>query len=431
MELLMSLRVSITVLFFSIPLFTAAQIQLEPPLLLEQSDQELHFSINNQHVMVFDSEGDVHLVYFIPDDVSSPPENRMFYLHVDDGVITEALPVTHSVDSGGGRHPSLIIDANDTIHVTWQDYRHTSAFGNYIDNTEIYYNRKFREGEFSDTDIRISNTNAAHLGDNGFVPVIEVDSAGRVHIIWYDFNRNGSNAEVYLRSSDDAGEFADETGIEQFRITNLHNGSETVSHWMPTMISVSEGLYTVWGRREGFTGTLALEGCLISAEGDISEIDPIGTGGTFLDPPRLAADQQGNIAMVYARREDDQWRITMQYKPAGQSWSEPMDINQSNNNSTQPNLSFDDEGNLFIVWQEAVGFDQIRLAKVNPVSGTILFQQSLTTEEVDAKTPVIAFDSTLHRMTIAWIQQVFDSTEWQMVLVQQEVTAVLDWSIYD
>lgn len=174
----------------------------------------------------------------------------------------------------------FVLDSQDTVHAVWQDYRHTTALGKWIDNIEIYYDRKPADGAFMDADIRVSHTGADHAGDNGYVPRAAVDSRDRIHIVWYDFTANGSRADIYWRASDEQGLFPDHAGIEQFKITSFESGDTFDSYWLPDLaVLPDDSLYVVWGFLRGFTGIFQLQGRRITPNGLLEPVEIIAEKG--------------------------------------------------------------------------------------------------------------------------------------------------------
>jgi predicted metalloendopeptidase len=75
--------------------------------------------------------------------------------------------------------------------VAWHDYRHATAAGNWMDNTEIYADRRPAGGAFSALDLRLTATAAGGLGDKASRRN-SPPTRCRIHLAWYDFHYYGT-----------------------------------------------------------------------------------------------------------------------------------------------------------------------------------------------------------------------------------------------
>ncbi|HQO34843.1 MAG TPA: hypothetical protein PLG59_09290 [bacterium] len=395
--------VIVLLLLFALP---AWAVDFQEEIIIQQSENPIEFPINTHGTAAVDSTGRLHLVYGIRDQTGSPPQNQVWYCEVGpDGNVSVPIRVDNAT-IGGGRHPCLAVDSEDTVHVVWHDYRHTTFAGHWMDNTEIYYDRKPVDGVFSDSDVRISDTRAGHLGDNGYAPQIAVGPDGRVHIAWYDFTLDGNTADVYLRSSTLSGEFPPQVGIEPFRITSIGSGSTYTANWMPSLAALPSGeMYVLWGFVEGWQGNFELRGYTVSADGVARPVEQVAEdGGSFLDPHRLTADRQGNLGLVYSKRVDTQKRIFLQYRPNGAGWSAPIRVDNGNTDATQPDLAFDSRGQAHIVWQEDIGGAyRVMYAILSPGDLSIESPVALSRMEADARTPAIALNPRTDGISVLWL----------------------------
>lgn len=405
MKSCLSIQIILLIFYwFNPPCYTR---EWSEPLVIHQDGAGLQLAYNPRGAIGVDSRGRVHLVYEITDDVSSPPDNQCWYRAIVNGQVSDPMRID-SGPFGGGRHPVLALDSQDGVHVVWQDYRHTTALGKWIDNIEIYYDRKAADGAFSDTDLRISHTGADHAGDNGYVPRAALDSRDRVHIVWYDFTANGSQADIYWRASDEQGLFPDHAGIEEYKITSFESGDTFDSHWLPDLAMLpDDSLYIVWGFLRGFTGIFQLQGRKIAPDGHLEPVEIIADqGGRHSDPPRLAADRFGNLGLVYVTRAGDLYHIQFQYRPAGGAWGSPSMVNDGSLDSTQPNLAFDSTGQVWIAWQEDLGGqNQIRLAVWNPASGRFESSEIISDKFEDARTPALALHPATDQVHLVWLRR--------------------------
>lgn len=409
---------------------TAHTADFEEARDITRQSEEIEFARNTQGTCAIDSLGRLHIVYAAPDESTDPPQDRVWYQMVPPDGSPELRVRVDDGRRGGGRHPELAIDGDDGIQVVWQDFRHSTAAGNGFDNIEIYYDRKPRDGSFASEDIRITHTQAGHLGDSGYMPMVATGTDGRVHIAWHDFTINGNNADVYFRSSNDAGEFPSHVGIEEYRITDAVSGDGFASNWMPSLGILDDGsVYVVWGFLTGWQGAFDLQGRIIDAAGTQGNVEVFGEGGFFLDPPRLDYDQSGNLGLVYTARMDGQSQVRFQYRPVGGPWSEPLLVSSGDIDAEQPDVALDSIGAAHLVWQEDLGGEyEVHFASLDPVNGALDARQVLSTPETDARTPVIAVHPNTDRIHVVWIERSFENeNERAIVLRSERLTRIHEW----
>ncbi len=421
------MRLILLILLLTISPFVRA-VDFDAAILITQHFEEISFARNPQNAIQITDDGTVHLVYTIADTSVPVPNTSIYYQSIQNGLING--PVRINSSGTNANHPAMKIGEDGIVHVVWQDSRHSTPSGNWVDNIEIYYDRKSPEGDFLDNDNRITKTQANHLGDNGFAPQLEITDNGIIHIVWYDFHTNGNNADVYLRSSDSEGDFPAVEGIDEFRITNIETGDNFLSHWLPTISGFADGLYVLWGFQEGFTTIFEMQGMEITGSNQ-KDIETIGKGGKLLDPLRLASDHQGNIGCVYGNIVENQSVIEFRYRTETTDWSKPLRVNSGFNHATQPHLAFDLDGNAHAVWQEDIGgVFEIRYAEIDPVTMSIITQQKFSNEESDRRTPVIGINPQTSRIHIAWIDH-WPLEGRAVYLMQETVTSILEWNQID
>lgn len=378
-----------------------------------------------------DGNGSVHLVYTENGEGNTPPLSKIWYRTLVDQDISEPIRVDSS-NHIGGKHPCLAIDSNNTIHVAWQDYRHTTSAGNFIDNVEIYYDRKPVNQTFSENDVRISHTNAGHLGDNSYTPQITIGTDNQIHMIWFDFTENGENAEVYLRSHPLSGDFPDIIGVDDFRITSAESNQPFSSKWFPSLAVLPNGsVYAIWGTRTGFQGSFTIEGREVKQDRTLVDVETIALEAAhILDPPRLAGDKQGNVGTIYPKYINGTYQIFFQYRSTGQNWSEPIQISQSGFDATQPDLAFDINGHVNLVWQRDIGgIQQIQFTRFDPNQPYDSKIQALSSSQSDARTPVIATDPQTGIVHIVWIEHL-ENGQRSIMHKKEESTILQEWLMY-
>ncbi len=411
----------------SLCLFAHA-VEFEDAKVLVETDQPIELARNPRGAIVVDSSGTAHVVYFKIDN-ASVADNQILYVSSNGGEGRGPVRVDSS-DASGGRHPFMAIGPNDEVFTVWQDNRHTTAAGNFFDNIEIYLDHKPAGGSFSDADIRLSNTNSGHAGDNGFTPTVAVGDDGVVHVVWYDFARDGELSFVYSRSSV-GGEFDDASGIEPFRITGADMGGADVSHWMPDIVALPNGAaYVAWGMIDGFQGYFELQGRRINGDGSLSSIEPAAAeGATFFDPPRLAAGANGAVYLAYSNQVDGLSHVFVQRRSSGGVWSDPIAIDDGAFAASQISV-VESGGSLYAVWQEDLGgVFQIMVGVIDVTTFDLRERMVLSDDLADARTPSIAVNPSGDSLSVVWLERDDDGTR-RLMLKRKSNTTIPHWGLY-
>lgn len=408
-------------------LLTAAAVEFDAPIVLVESEQAIEFARNPRGAMGVDAQGQVHLVYSTPNDET--PGGLILYVLYAQGQV-QAM---EQVDNGplGGKHPFMDVSVDGDIAVVWQDYRNTTAVGNYIDNIEIYLDSMTVDGAFLDSDIRISHTNATHNGDNGYTPALSISPNGTAYVTWYDFSLDGNNSNIYVRSSSSG--FEDVIGIEPFRITGQDKGGELTSHWMPDIAGTEDGAYVVWGVQENFQSYLRLQGRMVHADGTLGEVEEIvQDASTFFDPPRVITNKQSDVLLAFSQRVDGLNHVYLKRRNSSGEWSQAVRIDDGSLSASQ--LSMVNAGEtLYAVWQEDLGgIYQIAFGVINADTLKVVERTYLSGDFDDARTPTIAIQPLANgygQLSVAWIER--DDEGNRSIILHQELQSVVsDWELH-
>lgn len=418
--------ISLIALVLWIPPLFAQTVEFGGEIRLAGPVEGMEFSRNPHGNLVIGPGGALQLAYSSPSPAGEEPSGIIHHLEYRDG----GIPVFSRVnaESPGGRHPSIAVTADGTVHIAWQDSRHTTAAGNWIDNLEIYYSYKPEDGDFSGNEIRLTHTSAGHAGDNGFAPQIAVDREDRVHVTWIDFNLNGNNANVYLRSSGPGGEFEPVEGIDSFRLTQHDGANDFSSAWLPAIAFGGNRHYIVWGFLAGTAGMFELRG-MFAGDAEAETISE--SGGRLLDPHRLAADARGTMGLVYPiLNEDLTFGIEFRHRPAGGVWGPPLRVDSGERAASQPDAALDPNGFAWAVWTEdAGGVFEVMLAQIDTAGLEVLSRQVVSAPDADARTPVIAADPSNGRKTISWIDR-RDPEGQAIYTVRERLANIEDWTMH-
>ena len=133
--------------------------------------------------IAIDSQDNVHLVWLDRREGGTNAEIYYEKLDNDGNTLVDDLRLTFA--DGSSVRPSMIMDSEDNIHVTWYDDRDDPNAGGTIggvsSNHEIYYKKIDNNGTTIIDDIRV--TNADGLSQR---PYLDIDSNDDVHISFMD-----------------------------------------------------------------------------------------------------------------------------------------------------------------------------------------------------------------------------------------------------
>lgn len=339
-------------------------------------------------VMAFDTLGNLHVVYWSGGIETKPVTSPSFIYHrlrPPGGAWSPQVSIDDSfigVDKIGGRHPSLAIDPDDTVHVVWHDHRHSTAPA-WIDNLEIYMDSRPAAGSFSATDLRLTNSTAVHLGDNGFTPQIAAEASGRLHVVWYDFNQDFNFSDIYLLASDLSGVFTTASPVATAQLTDASTRGANPSYTLPDIAVDAAGTrHLVWVR--GFaTGADLYYASVASGSGSTTEqlLSPAATD--FLDPPKIEVAQNGDVWIVYGEESgtpDSSEDVILLRKRAGQaSFDPPIAAVARAGRQFAPDFVIDDAGLVHLVWVEKVASGtSVRYGVYDPNAGALTREMTVT-----------------------------------------------------
>ncbi|RYC13329.1 PKD domain-containing protein [Nocardioides zhouii] len=111
--------------------------------------------------------------------------------------------------------------------------------------------------------------------------------------------------------------------------------------------------------------------------------------------PRLAVDRAGNVTAIWARQEGGTTNRVIQTatRPAGGTWSAPVDLTATNRSSDLPQVALDPAGNATAVWAGSNGTHTIIQSSTRPVGGSWAPPIDLSVPGANAANPQVAIDA--------------------------------------
>lgn len=342
---------------------TVVASPFQSPTIAIDDGANLRFTRNTTSQAAFDSNGVLHLAYWVGGDETNVANPSFVYYRnwTTSGGWSDAIVVDQSFNESeerlGGRQPSLAVGPDGAVWVAWHDYRHVNPASSSIDNLEIYIDRIPPGGDSFDGNIRLTETSAAHSGDNGYSPQIAIGTDGRVHVVWHDFHAAPEISDIHYRVSDVNGVFPASEVIGDHRVTNFNDRSPgAAAYTLPALAIAGDGaVHAAWGSGTGGAAPM-LHGRLDGVTFPISGTEITPSGGSFFDPPRLVPSPAGGIWLVYTDRQSNNLGVvTLRYLPGGGSeFGAPVLISGTGGMTTnQPSARVGEGGVVHLVYRRS------------------------------------------------------------------------------
>lgn len=386
------------------PAFTA-------PVKLTDGAANYQLSRNPHGAMAVDGNGTVHCTYWSGGPATTPQAPSYVYYQSWDR--TSGWSAAQSIDDStsalaggahvGGRQSSLTVDAAGNVTVVWHDHRHGQPSpGNWINNIEIYADRKPAGGSFSSSDLRLTTSSAAHLGDNGYMPAVTTTRNGETVVAWYDFNADADVSDIYRKVSDTSGVFDTGETMAEMRMTNLNDRSGSPAFSVCGAAPATNGVRLIW------TSAFAAN------QGNIYYTyvsNFVGTRGpqlvatgasSYFDPPRIDRNGSGVWGIwtkspggtnpdIYAARE----------MLVAAHLDTPVPVVTGAWSSTQPDLRVGADDRLHLVWLDnRNGGTQVFYGKWDPDTQSFIHEYPVTAAGSWARA-AIALDADEHVYILA------------------------------
>lgn len=297
-------------------------------------------------------------------------------------------------DRVGGRHPSLALGPGGRVWAAWQDHRHGTAPGTFIDNIELYAT-VIENGAESGSDIRLTSTTAPHNGDNGYVPKLAAGPGGSIHLGWYDFHANATVADVYLASWDGAGTApAVMESLGPFRATDYTERGGTPSFTVASVAVDATGTrHLAWAGGEA-AGVNLYYG-QVPDGGTTAAVTLLAAGATdYFDPPTVAAGPDGTVWLAWG---DDtvvgQEEVKLaRLAPGGTLFDAAVTLAPDPARQFAPSLAPSADGKVHMAWVDFRGGRHIRYGLYDPSLPGLVEEIAVTSGLSTCERPVVVLD---------------------------------------
>ncbi|MCD4773403.1 MAG: T9SS type A sorting domain-containing protein [Bacteroidales bacterium] len=293
--------------------------------IIGESVQSTATERNNARLIVEDSNGYLHVVYY---------NNGIYYSFSDDNGTTWTDSVL--VDESG-RNPSIAINGNNIIHLVYK-FGGTNAY-------DIVH-RTYEQGIWSEFDYVYHDANMISPVSR---PVIAVDSENNLHCVWQRAGYSSiPNSEIWYNK------YNGTVWETPLNISNTYGASE-----YPTLtIDNDDNIYAFWkdsGEDINNDKMVLLRKYTVGSgwDADYTNIsNTTGNGSYATMDPCAITDIDGNIHLVWKDSQTGNREIF--YKKCTDGiWDEDFtNISNTAEASARPTISIDNYGNLYVFWEE-------------------------------------------------------------------------------
>jgi len=273
--------------------------------------------------------------------------------------------------SGYSFGPVVAIDSSDTIHIVWYD----STPGAY----EIYYKQSTTGGASWSPAKRLTWTSG-----NSTDPAVAIDSAGALHIVWYD-DTSGNN-EIYYKQSTTGG--ASWSPVKRLTWTSGSSADPAVA------IDSAGALHIVWQENTSGNDEIYAKN---SSDGGTTWTAAKRLTWTSTDSrsPALAIDSSDIIYAVwddplpgngeiYGKRSTD----------GGETWDATKRLTWTSGWSSNPDIAIAPPNTIHVVWSAEIPGDLELFYRRSPDGGeTWDATRQLTWNTEASSSPSIGTDS--------------------------------------
>ena len=225
---------------------------------------------------------------------------------------------------------------------------------------------------------------------------VAIDVAGNATATWEGFN--GSNWIVRSAQRPVGGSWSEPVDLSD-------PGQNAVVS--KVAIDPQGNATAIWRRFNG--SNWIIQSAERPAGGSWSEPVDLSAAGQDAKFPELAVNSQGNATAIWRRFNGSNWIIQSAERPAGGSWSEPVDLSAAGQDGGSPQVAVDAQGNAAAVWRRDNGSTSIIQSAVRPAGSTWSMPVDLSVAGHNASGPQVAVDP-LGDATVTW--EGFNGSNW-------------------
>jgi hypothetical protein len=275
-----------------------------------------------------DAAGNIYVAW--EDDTAS--NSNILFSRSTDGGLTFLPPINLSNSTGYSFSPRIAVDAGGGINVVWVD---TTPL-----HRTVFFSRSVDGGKtFSSPPMSVSDGRA----DSGN-PQVAVDAGGNISVVWE--NEDIIFGVFYAYSTDGGTSFSTQVNLA----TEANLETNYTGSFNPQLaLDASGNLYVAW--EDDFNSQSDIFFRSISNQSAFSDPTNLSKSGSS-SGAQLAVDSSGNVNVVWVDGTSKISNIMFRRSAdKGASFSSPKNISNSLGSATNPQISVDAGGNIYIVWQ--------------------------------------------------------------------------------
>jgi len=187
--------------------------------------------------------------------------------------------------------------------------------------------------------------------------VVAVDLQGEATAVWL-LERDGGNRSVVQSATRPAG------GIWSAPVT--FSAASQDAHSPQVALDPQGGATAVWE----VENSGAIQSASRPAGGSWSAPVNLSAAGEWAYAPQVAVDSQGNATAVWTNSEPRGDLIQSASRPAGGSWSAPVNISKLGRNVQEAQIAVGPQGDATAIWARSNGTDLVVQGAMRPAGGS-------------------------------------------------------------
>jgi len=197
--------------------------------------------------------------------------------------------------------------------------------------------------------------------EGGWNPAVAVGANGDAVAVWSSVRHTANGTRQYtMAATREAG------GTWSGPVTLSLTGDNDIGvSYQPTVVVDAQGNATaIWSEEVGYAS--AIRTSTRPKGGDWSEpVELTAREERVGATPQLAVDAQGDVTAIWNWRspENDGGIIQSATRPAGGSWSAPVDLSASDGKALLPQLAVDPQGDAVAVWKSHTAGEHVQAAR--------------------------------------------------------------------
>ncbi|MBN1214658.1 MAG: winged helix-turn-helix transcriptional regulator [Candidatus Lokiarchaeota archaeon] len=271
-------------------------------------------------------------------------------------------------NNGVSTYPDMVIDNSNTIHIVWED----ETDGIWGSDTKIMYISSLDGKTWSNASVISDEYNGVKFYSRDyFSPRITFDDNGKLYLVWCGNSDGiwGDDMDILYSSSLDGKTWLNATVISDgYNGTEWNNGwsyfpSIAVNHQGEIFVVWMDETDGIWGNNTEIMSVYSNDGYSWSNATIISD-DETKWNNRDNWLPNIVMDDLGNPYVSWQGHTSGIWgsdpEIMLNHFNNATGWSNITIISDDNNkiywnddNSANPSMAFDPNGNLHIIWSDA------------------------------------------------------------------------------